>query len=206
VSGGNWNPRPTALRRLLWEIDKRTSIDAAIEPTQLKPSDDLAQHPFLYLAGDRTFAPLAEKETEKLRRFLTYGGFLVIDSAEGRAGGAFDASVRRLVGDLFPRKELEPVPLNHVLYRSFYLLAAAEHLEALFHDGRAAIVYNQNDMGGAYARDNYGVYEHECYPGGERQRVLTFRLGINLAMYALCLDYKTDQVHVEYLLRKRRWR
>ena len=42
-------------------------------------------------------------------------------------------------------------------------------------------------------------------PGGERQRELAFRLGINLAMYALCLDYKTDQVHVPFILRRRQW-
>ena len=42
-------------------------------------------------------------------------------------------------------------------------------------------------------------------PGGEAQREMAFRLGINLAMYALCLDYKTDQVHVPFILRRRQW-
>ena len=42
-------------------------------------------------------------------------------------------------------------------------------------------------------------------PGGDTQRELAFRLGINLAMYALCLDYKTDQVHVPFILRRRQW-
>ena len=42
--------------------------------------------------------------------------------------------------------------------------------------------------------------------GGERQREMAFRLGINLAMYALCLDYKADQVHVPFILKKRRWK
>ncbi len=216
VSGGNWNPRPTAVRRLLWEIDKRTSIDTAVDGTQVKLGDEnLHETPFLYLAGDRTFAPLADKELEALRRFITYGGFLFIDSAEGRVSGSFDASVRRMIGDLFPHPAtgLEPIPQDHVIYKSFYLLddpvgrvAVASSLEAVMHDGRAAIVYSQNDLGGAFARDNYGVWEHECYPGGERQRELAFRLGINLAMYALCLDYKADQVHVEFILRRRKWK
>ena len=55
-------------------------------------------------------------------------------------------------------------------------------------------------------RDNYGTWEHECYPGGERQRELAFRLGVNLVMYALCLDYKTDQVHVPFIMKRRRWK
>jgi len=60
-------------------------------------------------------------------------------------------------------------------------------------------------MGGAWARDNFGAWEHEVIPGGESQREMAFRLGINLAMYALCLDYKTDQVHVPFILRRRQW-
>jgi hypothetical protein len=31
-------------------------------------------------------------------------------------------------------------------------------------------------------------------------------MGVNLVMYALCLDYKTDQVHVPFIMRRRRWR
>jgi hypothetical protein len=41
-------------------------------------------------------------------------------------------------------------------------------------------------------------------PGGEDQREEAFRLGINLVMYALCLDYKTEQAHIDYILRTRR--
>ena len=73
------------------------------------------------------------------------------------------------------------------------------------HDGRLVIVYSQNDLAGAWARDNFGQWEHEVYPGGDGQREMAFRLGINLAMYALCLDYKTDQVHVPFILRRRVW-
>jgi hypothetical protein len=69
-----------------------------------------------------------------------------------------------------------------------------------------AVAYVQNDLGGAWARDEAGNYLFACQPGGERQREMSFRLGVNLVMYALCLDYKSDQVHVEYLMRKRRFR
>jgi hypothetical protein len=216
VTGGNWDPRPTALRRLLWEVDKRTSVDTALESVQVKlEAEKLHQTPFLCLAGDRAFAMPSEKELSTLRRFLTFGGFLLIDSAEGRVGGDFDASVRRLVDELFPRpaKGLEALPTDHVVYKSFYLIEHAvgrlelqPQLEGLTHDGRAAIVYSQNDLLGAWARDNYGTWENECYPGGERQREMAFRVGVNLVMYALCLDYKTDQVHVPFIMKRRRWK
>ena len=43
-------------------------------------------------------------------------------------------------------------------------------------------------------------------PGGENQREMAFRLGINLVMYALCVNYKADQVHVPFILKRRKWK
>jgi hypothetical protein len=212
-AGGNWQPRPTALRRILWEIDKRTSIDVKLDPAEVHlAGPELFRHPFLYLAGDRAFPPFPDGEVTRLRRHLQAGGFLLVDSAEGHPGAGFDQSVRALAARLFPKEPLAQVSEDHVIYKSFYLLHAPEgrvlavpYLEAITHDGRAAVVYCQNDLGGAWARDEFGQWEHEVFPGGDAQREHAFRLGINLAMYATCLDYKTDQVHVPFILRRRRW-
>jgi hypothetical protein len=210
---GNWNPRPSGTRRLAWEIDKRTSIESA-EPVVVRLSDEAAlrRQPLLYLAGDGAFSP-PDEDVARLRRHLQAGGLLIVDSAEARPGGPFDQSVRALARRLFPKEPLERIPAEHVVYKSFYLLstpvgrvATVPFLEGVQHDGRMAIVYSQNDMGGAWARDNFGQWEHEVYPGGDAQREMAFRLGINLAMYALCGDYKTDQVHVPFILRRRQWR
>jgi hypothetical protein len=162
------------------------------------------------------------RDLESLRRHLTFGGMLLIDSAEGRAGGDFDASVRQLCAELFPppRPGLVRLPEDHVVMKSFYLIrqvagrvAASPNLEAAFlggapggGGGRAAIVYSQNDLGGAWTKDQLGNWAYQCYPGGETQREHAFRLGINLVMYAMCLDYKSDQVHVPFILKRRRWR
>jgi hypothetical protein len=70
--------------------------------------------------------------------------------------------------------------------------------------GRLAAVYSRNDLGGAWSRDDRGDWEFEVVPGGEEQREVAFRLGINLAMYATCLDYKDDQVHLPFILKRRR--
>jgi hypothetical protein len=214
--GASWNPRPTALRRMAWELDKRTAISVELEAKPVELTDSaLHETPFLYLAGDREFAIPSEVEVENLRRFLTFGGFLLIDSAEGSTEGAFDASVRRLIEALFPPPAagLAIVPKDHVVYKSFYLVdrpvgrvALSPTMEGVVRDDRLVIAYQANDLGGAWARDNFGNYELSCEPGGERQREQAFRLGVNLVMYALCLDYKSDQVHVEYILRRRRWR
>jgi hypothetical protein len=214
--GTSWQPRPTALRRMAWEIEKRTSVEVDLDPvpTTLK-SETLHELPFLYLAGDREVEVPPVAEVEALRRFLTFGGFLLIDSADGTTDGAFDQSVRKLVDAVFPRPAtgLELVPTDHVVYKSFYLLdrplgrlAISPMMEAITRDDRMVVAYVQNDLGGAWARDDFGNYELPCEPDGERQRELAFRMGVNLVMYALCLDYKSDQVHVPFIMRRRRWK
>jgi hypothetical protein len=217
-TGTSWNTRPNALRRMAWEIEKRTSIDVERDPAVVVPtSDTLHETPFLYLAGDRAFDLPSTSGIEALRRFLTFGGFLLIDSSEGTTDGAFDGSVRKLVAALFPTtgsaKGLDIVPSDHVVYKSFYLLdkpvgrlAIAPALEGVVHDGRLVCGYVANDLGGAWARDDFGNYDYPCEPGGEKQRELAFRMGVNLVMYALCLDYKSDQVHVPFIMKRRRWK
>ena len=100
-----------------------------------------------------------------------------------------------------------------MVYKSFYLLdrpvgrlSIAPAMEAVIRDGRIVCAYVSNDLGGAWARDDLGNYDFPCEPGGERQRELSYRMGINLVMYALCLDYKTDQVHVPFIMKRRKWK
>ncbi len=217
-AGTSWNPRPTTLRRLGWEIDKRTSIEVELEPAVVSPtSDNLHETPFLYLAGEREIELPSTAGIEALRRFLTFGGFLLIDSAEGSSDGAFDGSVRKLMNAVFPpvgsAKGLEVIPSDHVIYKSFYLLdrpvgrlAISPAMEGVVRDGRVVAAYVSNDLGGAWVRDDFGNYDYPCEPGGERQRELAFRMGVNLVMYALCLDYKADQVHVPFIMKRRRWK
>ena len=33
---------------------------------------------------------------------------------------------------------------------------------------------------------------------------MSFRLATNLLMYATCLDYKADQVHIPFIMKKKR--
>jgi uncharacterized protein DUF4159 len=207
------DPRPTALRRLAWDLVRRTSLVTASEPTSLRLADPaLFRYPFLVLSGDRGFPLPPEAELAHLRRHITYGGFLLIDSAEGRAGGGFDESVRRLLAATLPGELPARIPDDHVLWKSFYVLhgapgrvLAAPYVEGVERDRRLAVVYTQNDLEGALARDGFGRWEHEVIPGGDEQREQAFRFGVNLVMYALCLDYKTEQAHIDYILRTRRF-
>jgi hypothetical protein len=213
VLGSGPPARPTALKRLAWEIDKRTSIDIKLEAAEIRASDaELHRRPLLYLAGDRAFDPPSEADATRLRQHLAFGGFLLTDSAEGRPSGPFDGAVHALAARLFPKSPLVPLDTEHVVYKSFYLLRSAPgrvladgKLSGVTHDGRLVIVHSQNDLGGAWSRDNFGQWEFDCSPGGEGQREMAFRVGVNVVMYALCLDYKSDQVHIPFILKRRRW-
>lgn len=209
--GGNWNPRPSALRRLGWELTRRTSIETANEPVPVRlDRPGLHRHPLLVLAGAGSSPPFTEAERAALRRHLQYGGFLLVDAADGSDGTGFDATVRRELAKVLPASPLGPVARDHVLNKSFYLLdrqggrlLVKPWVEAQALDGRLAVVYSQNDLGGAWARSELGEWEFPCSPGGEAQRETAIRLGVNIAMYALCTDYKDDAVHLPFILRRR---
>jgi hypothetical protein len=74
----------------------------------------------------------------------------------------------------------------------------------MFVDNRLAVVISFNDVLGAMSRDAFGEWDHPTGDGGMAARESSYRLAINLVMYALCLDYKEDQVHIPFILQRRR--
>lgn len=210
--GGDWDGRLSGLRRLAWELQRRTSVESIPDarPVPLS-SPKLFEYPFLYMGGENALPALTAAEVENLRRYLTFGGFLLADSNSGREGGAFDESFRREIARVLPQAPLRSVPRDHVVFKSFYLLEAPvgrvlarSDLEGCFLGQRAAVMYSQNDLAGAWTRDETGTYQFEVTPGGEHQREMAFRMGVNVCMYALCLDYKDDAVHLKMILNRRR--
>lgn len=211
--GGDWDGRLAALKALCWEISSRTSIRAFPEPRPVAlDTRELFGFPFLYLGGSREFPPFSEAEIAGLRRFLTFGGFLLADANDGSMGTGFDLAFRRELARLFPDRTLSRLPADHVVFKSFYLLdrqagrlAARPFLEALLGDNqRALVVYSQNDLCGAFQRDELGEWAFEVSPGGPTQRELALRVAVNLVMYASCLDYKADMLHLPFLMKRRR--
>ena len=208
-NGGNPSPRPSALKRLAWEVRQRTSVETKLESSHVRLSDPhLFDTPLLYLSGDQAFPAFSERDIQALRRFVDFGGSLIIDDASATDTG-FDNSVRRELSRAFGAQALTRLRSSHVLFRSFYLvprpvgrIEGPDYLEGIERAGRVAVVYSRHDLGGAYERDNLGNYAYSVTPGGERQREIAFRLGVNLVLYALCLDYKDDQVHAPFIMRR----
>ena len=128
--------------------------------------------------------------------------------------------MQRLLAKLdVPR--LEPVPENHVITKSFYLLksfpgrwdggqlwveaaseGASEGQKARVADGVTSIMITSNDLAAAWALDDRGRPMYPVVPGGELQREMAFRSGVNIVMHALTGSYKADQVHVPALLER----
>jgi len=120
--------------------------------------------------------------------------------------------VRVLTRALFPTRSLTPIPSDHSLYRSFFLIQRPvgrldRHavLEGVTVGNLTPLVVCRNDLSGALERNQSGLHPYPCVPGGERQRREAVKLGVNILMYGLTANYKRDQVHVRELILKGRW-
>lgn len=208
--GKGTNGSQAVTDRLAWEVRKRTSVEPMLEPGRARPDDDsLFRSPFVYWRGSEEFPPLSEASIEALRRYVHRGGFILIDDASA-GGEGFDRAVRRELLRAFPARPLKGIPDNHTIYRSFYLLGrpvgrleGPRFLEGVTYGDRIAIVYSRHDLGGALQRDKLGAWTQAVVPGGEMQREKAIRLAVNLVLYALCTDYKDDQVHAPFIMRRR---
>jgi hypothetical protein len=200
--------------RWSWELVQRTSAPARLHPSVVRADDPaIVAAPFLYWSGDTEVAALSGAEVAGLRRFFSLGGVLLVDDAGAGERGevsAFGRGSRREIARVLPDATPIALGLDHVLFRTFYFLRRAEgrvegppSLDAIIRGGHAQVFFSQHDLGGALARGPSGIWERPVVPGGEVQREQAVRLAVNIAMYVLCSNYKDDQVHAPYLMRRR---
>ena len=216
----------TTLTRVL---ASRTSAELA-EPVGLDPGrDELAFYPLIYwpiVAG--LPQPKPEART-RIAAFMKNGGTLVFDTRDAltaRPGGSptSEALWLRTLLEGVDVPELEPVPHDHVLTKTFYLLdrmvgrtaIGQTWIEALppadpndrvqrparAGDSVSPIIIASDDLAAAWAEDIDGRPLFPLIPGGARQRELALRSGINLVMYTLTGNYKADQVHAKDILER----
>lgn len=189
--------------------------------------DELAFYPILYwpvVAG----RPIPAPETlRKLEAYMKGGGLVIFDTRDAmstRPGGGTTPEgdqLRRMLQTL-DIPELEPIPRDHVLTKTFYILDGfvgrydsgttwVEVLPPAGEDGRrparagdnvSPIVITSNDLAAAWAVGRRGEALVPMSSSDPRQREMALRAGINLVMYALTGNYKADQVHVPALLER----
>jgi len=208
---GSWNPNPKAATRFLSILERRTSVEADPRAVVIAPGDEkIYEIPFLYIAGRGIFPELDAGERSWLGRYVEHGGFLFFDDASGIPDSGFFQGAQDLVRRIIPGRELRPVPSDHTVFQSFYLIPRVAgrrivkpFLYGLEMEDLTPVLLTVNDLGGAWDGDASG-YTHACVPGGEHQREMAFRMGINVVMYALSGNYKKDQVHIPFILKRRK--
>jgi hypothetical protein len=198
---------------------RRTSVEAGAPLGVDLKGDELAFFPLLYWPVTPEQRPLAEHARRKVNQYLSQGGTILFDLREpgagvqllGRTSRGSEALKRLTDGLEIP--PLAPVPPDHVLTKSFYLMQdfpgrfAGGTLwigatEGRVNDGVASVMVGSNDWARAWAVNELGRPIFAVVPGGERQRELSYRFGVNLVMYALTGNYKADQVHVPFILER----
>ncbi|MEM7244489.1 MAG: DUF4159 domain-containing protein [Acidobacteriota bacterium] len=202
-----------SLRALAAKVARRTSVEmTTTEPPVLGASDPkLFDHPLVFLAGSDDFGGWNEADSDALRTYLTSGGMIVLDDASGKGDSAFRERARAELSRILGGREFTPLEDDHALFRSYYLLQrpwgrvdVSDVLQGLVLDGRVAVIDSRNDLLGALERDALGGWARPVHPGGREQRERALRLGVNLVLYALTLDYKEDLVHLPLILERRR--
>lgn len=216
------------LRGLSETLYFRTSIEPNTPVGVDLESDELAFYPMIYWPITSSQPIPSRAAYAKLNTYLRTGGMIVFDTRDADIAGFGAATPRgRKLQQLAAPLDippLEPVPEDHVLTRTFYLLqdfpgrhvgrevwveAAppdAELIEGMpfrdLNDNVTPVVIGGNDWAAAWAMDDRGNPLVPLGSGftGERQREIAYRFGVNLVMHVLTGNYKSDQVHVPALL------
>ncbi len=206
--------RPDGPPRWATELESRTSAPVRHRPLRVHADEAaLVDEPFAYWSGERAVEPLTSSEIASLRRYISLGGVILADDAAPEADGTpgpFGRTARTELLRVLPDAAPIAIGTEHVIFRTFYLLRRAEGrvlgprtLDAIVRGGKVSVIFSEHDIGGALARGLAGAWEFPVTPGGDAQRERATRLAINIAMYVLCSNYKDDQVHAPFLMRRR---
>ena len=206
---------------------QRTAIEPGVPVGVNVERDEIVFFPLLYWPVTPDTPAPSPEAAQKIDAYMKNGGTILFDTRDagdpeavmGTAVTPATAALRRILESLdVPR--LEPTPPEHVLTKAFYLLSsfpgrfaggqlwveaadrggAAE--TAGNADGVSAIIIGSNDYAAAWATSTTGDALYPAVPGGEPQREMALRTGVNIVMYALTGNYKADQVHVPALLER----
>lgn len=204
---------------------ERTAVEADAPVGIDIETDEIVFFPLLYWPILPDAPALSPQASARVDAYLKNGGTILFDTRDHGTSlqdltGATSPGTRAL--QLVLRDvnvpQLTMVPPEHVLTKSFYLLqnfpgrwdggplwveaAGNGGSGAANFDGVSSVIIGSNDYAAAWAVDQNGQPMYDTSPGGERQREMALRTGINVVMYVLTGNYKADQVHVPALLER----
>jgi uncharacterized protein DUF4159/aerotolerance regulator-like protein len=213
-------------------LAQRTALEAG-DPVGVDPAhDELAFFPLIYWPVVPGAPKPPQDAINRIDAYMKQGGTVLFDTRDAVEAPPGDNGASQTPGMLALREilssldvpELEPVPREHVLTKTFYLLRdfpgrfdsgqtwvetlprdededAASH-PARGGDGVSPIIITSNDLAGAWAIRPDGQPMLPLSPGEPRQREFAFRAGVNIVMYTLTGNYKADQVHAPALIER----
>ncbi len=197
-------------------VNRRTAA-ALFEPDAIEPGQtDLSLYPMLYWPIIADAPLLTSAQAAALNDYMARGGIILIDTRDAGSGAGFapgtEDALRRIARSLSV-PPLAPLTGEHVLSRSFYLLPDfpgrftgdtvwVQRDQDRTNDSVSPVIIGGNDWAAAWAITPDGNNPYAAIPGGQRQRTLAYRFGVNLVMYALTGNYKGDQVHVPAILQR----
>jgi hypothetical protein len=213
-------------------LAQRTALEAG-EPVGIDPArDELAFFPLIYWPIVPGAPRPPQDAINRIDAYMKQGGTVLFDTRDAVEAPPGPGGESQTPGMLTLRNilssldvpELEPVPREHVLTKTFYLLrdfpgrfnSGPTWVEALPRedadeaasrparggDGVSPIIITSNDLAGAWALRPDGQPMLPLTPGEPRQREFAFRAGVNIVMYTLTGNYKADQVHAPALIER----
>ncbi|MGE3247893.1 MAG: DUF4159 domain-containing protein, partial [Beijerinckiaceae bacterium] len=216
------------LKRVSRALADRTALSPG-EPMGVDPArDELSFYPLLYwpIVAGRPQPP--EAAVTRLKAFMKQGGTVLFDTRDAPRNRPGDAPTPEtqwlrtlLAGVDVP--ELEPLPRDHVVTKTFYLIDRINGryaygqtwIEALPAPGKdqanrparagdsvSPVIITSNDLAAAWAYGENGLPLYPLESGGLREREFALRSGVNLVMYTLTGNYKADQVHARDILER----
>lgn len=169
----------------LMRLVSKVSTLTMQEERKIRLTDpELFETPFLFMNGHNDFV-FSDVEIENLSKYLSRGGFFFASGCCTNPG--FPKAWRREFSRIFPNEKVQPIPYDHLLYRSFYKIDRVHclneprdiQLEGLFHDGVLVAVMCEDGLCCAFSANN------TCNEGRGISPEDGQRLTLNIAIYAL---------------------
>jgi Domain of unknown function (DUF4159)/Aerotolerance regulator N-terminal len=213
-------------------LAQRTALEAG-DPVGIDVArDELAFFPLIYWPIVPGSPKPPQDALNKIDAYMKQGGTVLFDTRDAiEAGpsenGASETPGMQTLRDILSSldvPELETVPREHVLTKTFYLLRdfpgrftngqtwvetlprededESAQRPARGGDGVSPIIITSNDLAGAWAIRADGQPMLPLTPGEPKQREFAFRAGVNIVMYTLTGNYKADQVHAPALIER----
>lgn len=197
-------------------VNNRTSVVLG-DPVGIDPEkDELSFYPFLYWPVVAEHPLPSENARRRLNQYLRTGGMIVFDTRDQGVASIGETPAQQRLQQIATGLDIPPlkiIPKDHVLTKTFYLLSEfpgrwrsqsvwVERDENLANDGVSSVIIGGADWAAAWAYDENGRPMFRVVPGGDKQREMAFRFGINLILYTLTGQYKADQIHVPAILER----